>query len=119
MIDLDWRDAAAILASAAVASGFVVWILRAKFSEDFARKADFQGLGDRIERVEQQLRLSPTHADMRSVSERIGGVEARLGTVERDVGITAAEVRGVRDGVARVEADLRLLIQHQLGGETK
>jgi hypothetical protein len=58
--------------------------------------------------MEKRLRDTPTHEDVRALGTRLAAVEAASATV-------SAEIRGVREGVSRVERDLYLLIQHELG----
>jgi hypothetical protein len=108
MIEFTWRDFVASLAAGSLVAGiFLAWI-RWQLSADFARKADIDGLGSRIGKIETQMQGAPTHQDMRALADRISAVE-------RGVDVVGAEIRGVREGVGRVEVDLRMLIHHHMG----
>jgi tetrahydromethanopterin S-methyltransferase subunit G len=100
--------AAGILTAATLAGGLVMAWIRWQLSADFARTADVSALGVRIGAVEDRLKAMPEHADLESLN-------LRLGRVERNVDVVAAELRGVRESIARVERDLHLLIKHHLG----
>lgn len=109
---INWPAVAAIFGLAATVAGFVVWLLRARFAGDFASRGDVAGLGERMEKIEARLRDTPTHDDVRGIAQRLAAVEVGFAN-------TSAEVRGVRDAVGRVERDLHLLIQHELGKNGK
>ena len=105
---INWTGVGAIVGLVVTLAGFCVWLLRARFSGDFASRADVAGLGERMDGIERRLRDTPTHEDVRALGARLAAVESASAAV-------SAEVRGVREGVARVERDLHLLIQHELG----
>lgn len=100
----------ALTAAVGAVGGLLVAWARWQLAGTFADKAAIGGLSDRLERVEAQMAAGPSHADIRALSERVGAVE-------RQVDVVGAELRGVRDGVARIERDLILLVQHHLRGE--
>jgi hypothetical protein len=105
---INWSAVAAIAGLVVMLAGFAVWLLRARFAGDFASRADVAGLRESVDGIERRLRDTPTHEDVRALGTRLAAVEAASATV-------SAEVRGVREGVSRVERDLHLLIQHELG----
>lgn len=105
--DIGWRDVAALLTSATIMSGIVIAWVKYRLAGDFASKADIADMSRRMEGVEAQMRQSPTHADMSKLSER-------LSIVERGVAVGNAELGGLRDGMARIERDLNLLVQHHI-----
>jgi predicted nucleic acid-binding Zn-ribbon protein len=107
MPDFSWRDVVALLTVATIIGGLVIAWVRWQLSGDFAGKADISGLRTRMDEIEQQLRGVPTHEDVRRLSERIGAVE-------RGVEVLGADLRGVREGISRLERDLHLLVQHEL-----
>ena len=85
--DIGWRDVAGLLASATIMSGIVITWVKYRLAGDFASKSDI--------------------ADMSKLSER-------LSIVERGVAVGNAELGGLRDGMARIERDLNLLVQHHI-----
>lgn len=114
MIDIDWREAGAILTVSTIITGIVVWMLQAKLRDYFANRDDVVSLGVRIGRLEETVRSAPTHADLRAVGERMSAVEHRLVLVEREVAVASEGVRGMRDSLARVEAGVTMLQNHLL-----
>jgi hypothetical protein len=115
VMEVSWaRDLVVLLTAATVVGGMAIAWVRYRLSADFAGKADISGLAKRVDDMEAQLRALPTHADMRALGDRIGAVEGRVAAVESGVATISAEVRGVREGVGRVERDLHLLLQHEL-----
>ena len=107
MLDITWRDTAALLTVATIIGTMVVAWVRWQLRGDFAGKADIATLGTRMEDIETRLRAVPTHEDVRRISERLGTLESGFASV-------GGEVRGMREGIARVERDLHLLLQHEL-----
>ena len=105
--DIGWRDVAALLTSAAIMSGIVIAWVKYHLAGDFASKADIADMSRRMEGVEAQMRLAPSHADIIRLSER-------LSVVEKGVAVGNAELGGIRDGMARIERDLNLLVQHHI-----
>lgn len=105
--DFGWRDVAALLTSATIMSGIVITWVKYRLAGDFASKADIADMSRRMEGVEAQMRNAPTHADITKLSER-------LSIVERGVAVGNAELGGIRDGMARIERDLNLLVQHHI-----
>lgn len=112
MIDLDWRDFAAIVTIASALSAFAVWVLRAKLSDDFARKADLTTISDRLGQLERGLRDVPSHGDVRALTDRLADMTTKVGVLE-------AHVVGVDNGIKRVEHDLRLLLTSVIIKEEK
>lgn len=108
MLDVSWNSAAAILTAATLAGGMVLAWIRWQLSTDFARTTDIAALGVRIGALEERLKGMPEHADMEMLSSRVA-------KVERNTDVAAAELRGVRDSIGRVERDLHLLIRHHIG----
>jgi len=105
-----WKDIALALGAAStIGAIFIAWV-RTQLSSDFAKKVDVTKLGAQIEAVETQMRGVPSHNDMRLLSERIG-------LVERSVAVVSAEIRGVGDGIGRLESDLRMVKEHLLNKE--
>jgi hypothetical protein len=105
--DIGWRDVGALLTSATIMSGIVIAWVKYRLAGDFASKSDIADMSRRMEGVEVQMRQSPTHADMAKLSDR-------LSVVERGVAVGNAELGGIRDGMARIERDLNLLVQHHI-----
>jgi hypothetical protein len=105
---INWPAVAAIVTVAGAAIGLVVWLLRARLQGDFASRSDVAQLGERLDDVDARLSRMPTHLDVQQINARLGAVEAGFAAI-------AARVDGVREGVTRVERDLGLLIQHELG----
>jgi hypothetical protein len=104
----DWPKLAAIVALAGTLAGFIVWLLRARLQGDFASRGDVTALGERMDAIEARLATVPTHHDVQQINHR-------LSVVESGVAGLGARVDGVREGVSRVERDLGLLLQHELG----
>lgn len=102
-----WRDILLVLSTTGlVSSMFIAWV-KYQLAGDFARKPDIDDLGRRLKEVEGQMVTMPTQDDMRRIGDR-------LGSVERDVSVTAEAIRGVRESQGRIEQSLGMLIQHHL-----
>jgi predicted nucleic acid-binding Zn-ribbon protein len=128
MSEIHWRDVTALLAAATLIGGMVIAWVRYQLRNDFARASDISGLSERIERVEIQMRNAATHEDLREIGESVARVEAqmrgvpshqdvralaeRVTRVEGAVEVVSAKIEAVREGVGRVEHDMRLLTQH-------
>jgi hypothetical protein len=107
IVDVNWPHVAAITVVVVTLTGFVVWLLRARFAGDFASRADVVDLGERMGKIETRLSDTPTHADVNALSHR-------LAAVETGVAVVSAELRGIREGVGRIEHEVRLLREHEL-----
>jgi hypothetical protein len=105
--DIGWRDVVGRLTSATIMSGIVIAWVKYRLAGDFASKSDIADMSRRMEGVEAQMRQAPTHADITRLSER-------LSVVEKGVAVGNAELGGIRDGMARIERDLSLLVQHHI-----
>lgn len=117
MGDMHLRDIVTLLTAAGIIAGLAIAWIKWRLSDVFASKADVSGFaskgdvagfGERLERIEAQMKGVPTHADVQHLALRISAVEANIAAV-------GEQIRGVRDGVGRVENDLRLLLTHELG----
>jgi hypothetical protein len=104
---VNWTAVAAIMGVVVTLAGFCVWLLRARFQGDFASRGDVADLGERMGKIETRLRDTPTHADVSALS-------TRLAAVETGVAVVSAELRGIRDGVTRIEHAVRVLHEHEL-----
>lgn len=111
MPEFTWRDIASVLATAMLIGGLVIGWVKWRLSSDFASKADVGDVQRRLEAIEQQMRLAPTHADF-------SGLSIRVAAVERGVDVGNAELRGLREGQVRIERDLSMLVQHHLRTDT-
>ncbi len=109
--EFTWRDLGGLLVSATLIGGIVIGWVKWRLSSDFASKADVGDVQRRLEAIEQQMRLAPTHADF-------SGLSIRVAAVERGVDVGNAELRGLREGQARIERDLSMLVQHHLRTDT-
>ena len=107
MGDMHLRDIVTLLTAACIVAGLAIAWIRWRLSDTFASKKDVAHVGDRLDEIEARLKDVPTHADVGRLAERISAVEANVAAV-------GEQIRGVRDGVARVERDLHLLLQHEL-----
>lgn len=110
MADITWRDIGALLTVATIVGGLVIGWVRWRLSGDFASRADIGGIQARIDEIETRVRSLPNHDDLRRISER-------LGSVERGVDVVATEVRGLRDGISRVEQTATMLLNNALARE--
>lgn len=106
-VEFGWRDVAALIAAATVIGGLVIAWVKWRLSGDFASKGDIAGLSDRIKHVESTLIEVPKHEDLRRLGDRLTGVETNVAAM-------GADLRGVRDGISRMERDVHLLLQHEL-----
>lgn len=109
-VDIHWRDLIALTAFAGIVGGLLIAWIKYRLTGEFASSGAIQGLNDRLERLEQQVAAVPSQADMRGMAERIGAVE-------RQVDVVGAEVRGVSNGVARIEHGLNMITAHLLRAE--
>lgn len=101
------RDLVLLLSAAGVIGGVVIAWIRLRLSGDFAGKADITALGAKINELEAKLSSVPTHDDVRRLGDRLSAMETGVASI-------GAEVRGMRDGINRVERDLNILLQHEL-----
>lgn len=100
-------DIATWLGAAVTVGGLVIAWVRFQLSDVFAARGDITALVSRVEKIETKIGNVPTHDDLRRIADR-------LGVIENGFSELGAELRGMRDGVRRVENDLRLLLQHEL-----
>lgn len=110
-IEFSWRDLGALLVTASLIGGIVIGWVKWRLSSEFASKGDVLDVQRRLDGIEHQMRLAPTHADFTSLSHRVAAVE-------RGVDVGNAELRGLREGQARIERDLSMLVQHHLRTDT-
>jgi hypothetical protein len=116
---INWNAVVAIIGLAVTLGGFILWLLRARFSGDFASKGDVAELGQRMDDIEARLRRMPTHEDVQGLGARLAAIEARAGAMESGLAAIGERVSGVRDGVARVERDLGLFLQAAIAEKGK
>ncbi|EFH11616.1 DUF2730 family protein [Pseudoroseomonas cervicalis] len=105
-----WPEVAAFCGVITAVGGMIYALLRWKLQGDFvtkADKADIAALGARLDAVENRLAAVPSHDDFRHLAGRVG-------QVERQVDVVAADVRGITSAMARVERHLDMLVQHHL-----
>ena len=110
MFDFGWRDIGTMLGIVGGVGAVVIGWIKYRLSPDFASKGDIEALGERIEKLEGQVSGVATQADL-------GALRDRMGALEKEVGVTGAHVSGIREGVGRMEHELRLLTQHLLRQE--
>ena len=71
LLDVGWRDVAALLTSATIMSGIVIAWVKYRLAGDFASKSDIADMSRRMEGVEHQMATMPTRDDLRRVTERV------------------------------------------------
>lgn len=101
------RDLVLLLSASGVIGGVVIAWAKWRLSGDFASKADITALGAKIGHLEAKIGAVPSLEDVRRLGDRLSAMENGVATV-------GAEVRGMRDGISRVERDLHLLLTHEL-----
>lgn len=107
LLDVGWRDVAALLTSATIMSGIVIAWVKYRLAGDFASKSDIADMSRRMEGVEHQMATMPTRDDLRRVTERVGGLE-------KEVAVVSAEVRAIRDSASLIQQDVRFLVTHHI-----
>ncbi len=103
----DWQQLAAVFAILGAVGGFAARLMIGRARTLFAPLAGHAALTARVDRVEQTQRGAPTQTEM-------AGLTARVASVETGVAVAQATLKGVSEGVGRVEHMLDLLVQHQL-----
>jgi hypothetical protein len=98
-----------VIASLPFGIGIVLLAAQAWFARRFVQLAQLTQLTRRVEVLEQNAH-APDHEDVIEI-------ERRIGTVEATVAELRADIRGVRDGIARVEHMVTLLVEHGLRRE--
>lgn len=104
---LSWETVLWVIGAVGTIGGVLLAGLRYGLAGSFATPASVAALAERVEMVEVKFTAVPTHDDIRQLSNR-------LSEVERAVAVVGAQISGVHDGIKRLEADLRLLLQHHL-----
>lgn len=101
------RDAVLLLSAAGVIGGVVIAWAKWKLSGDFAGRADIVALSAKVTELDTKLATVPTHDDIRRLGERLTAMESGVSSI-------AAELRGMRDGIGRVERTVEMLLTNEL-----
>ena len=99
---------AAILGIIVVISGVVMVLIHARLAKDFVDVRTHEGLVKRVEATEAAMARAASHEDVR-------GLSARMSQVEIGLASASADIKGVHQGVERVEHMVTLLVKHELG----
>ncbi len=110
-VAVDWQKLAAFVAVVGAIGGLLLRMMLARARGLFTPRASHDALSDRVAKVEQTQRGAPTQTEMAALTGRVASVET-------GVAVAQATLRGVSEGVGRVEHLLDLLVQHQLRKET-
>jgi hypothetical protein len=127
-----WDQVLAMLTVGGMITAAVLLVLRWRFAGFFVTHGDFvslresntrenNALSDRLRKVEVQVTDSASSREVNTIAERVRLVEeglSRQGSDIADVKVAlsgaVAEIRGVGEGVKRVEHMMGLLVQHHL-----
>lgn len=94
---------------------FALLWLKSRLSGEFTTKGEMADLktnmladlSKRLAAVEHDLRAAPTHNDIRQLSEKVGEAMAQ-------VGIVAEAVKGMKEGVGRIDRSVERIEKHLL-----
>lgn len=114
------KDAFAVIAGIwAVLSSAGLWWL----SRQFASKGDVEGLKKKDDALEKRIgateeEVTTMKARMESLPdhEDFAEMKEKLANVDGSVKVAAAEIRGLKDVMQRIEQPLNLLVEHHLRG---
>lgn len=112
MFGIGITDVATWLGAGVTIGGIVIAWVRWQLSGAFGSRDDITALAARISNMEAKLANVPTHDDVRQLGQRIGAVE-------REISVVAADVRGIREGNGRIEHAIRTLYEHELAKARK
>lgn len=112
------KDAFAVIAGIwAVLSSAGLWWL----SRQFASKGDVEGLRKKDDALEKRIgateeEVTTMKARMESLPdhEDFAEMKEKLANVDGSVKVAAAEIRGLKDVMQRIEQPLNLLVEHHL-----
>jgi hypothetical protein len=107
--DLDMMQLGAFATAAAVGASFAGLALQAWLSRRFASLEQVEAAEEELGRIAKRIEGVPAHEDFADMQRRMGMVEVAVGEVRSDI-------RGVRDGMNRVEHMVGLLVQNELKG---
>lgn len=110
MFDLDLEHVGSIASATAVVGGGGLVVAQWWASTKFARLGHIAKLDAKITELEKLLRDAPVHED-------VVDLERRLNALEVAVGEMRADLRGVREGIGRVEHMMTLLLENELRHE--
>ena len=100
-----------VIASLPFGVGIVLLAAQAWFARRFVQLAQLMALTKRVEKLEENAH-SPSTDDVREIEGRISAVEVSVGELRGDI-------RGVHDGINRVERLVSLLVEAGLQKETR
>ena len=81
--------------------------LKSRLSGEFATKGELGDIAKRLAAVEHDLRSAPTHSDIRQLGEKVSDAMAQ-------VGIVAEAVKGMKEGVGRIDRSVERIEKHLL-----
>ena len=117
----DLGDVAVALGLLATGGSATWWVLRKRLGEDFATQRTVNQLGERLGKVEEQLRHVPTQSDLSRLEARVQGVENTVGQARAEVAkvgaVVEVEFRSMREMVSRTERLATMLVRHALEKE--
>lgn len=109
---MDFGTIGGIVTSVVFGGGAALGLVRLNMRGAFVSLAAHHRLEERMADVEQRLSQLPTQQDLNAVG-------ARMGAVEKAVGVVDAKLDGMAAGVRRAEHMLDLLLDSALKGEAQ
>lgn len=103
-------DISTIAAIGSVGAGILFWALLGKLGSRFVTRAEHEETGDRLDAIEAQLRLIPSHDDFKAVNANVAGVALQVATMTE-------RVDGVKGSLGRIEGTLKLFVEARLQWE--
>ncbi len=106
----DWQEAAGLVTVIGAVGGLALRAVLGRTRAGLTPMAHHVALAARVENIERLLAGLPSAVEMKTLTDRVGSVET-------GVAVAQATLRGVSDGIGRVERMLDLLVQNELKKE--
>ena len=103
-------DFSAIAAIGSIGAAILFWALMGKLGARFVTRAEHEEALDRVDKIEAQLRLIPSHDDFKAVNASVAGIALQGATVME-------RVDGLKGSLARIEGTLKLFVEARLQWE--
>ena len=107
---IDWPSVAAMLTILAMFGGLTVMLLRAQLAKVFMTRGEALAITERLDQIDAKLRTVPSEDDFARLTSGVADVK-------KDVAVVSAQLAGLRDGTARIEHQLDMMMRAQLERE--
>ena len=130
IVHFDWTNLAGLCGVLAIISSAMLFVVRTRLAHFFVTHTDLSeltsqmrrdhaSLSDRLKTMEANVADSPTAADFRGLSARVGSMEMGVGNINTSVGIVGERINSNHQVMMQVQHMLDLILKQMLDKDGK